>query len=68
VRALTAEGRISAYILVALPFFMAFMLHLMNPSYFALLTYGVGLFLSIAGMVLIALGALWLRKLCRLQF
>jgi tight adherence protein B len=68
VKALTAEGRISSYILLALPFFVAFMLRLINPSYFALLTSGAGLVMSIAGLIMMALGAVWLRKLCRLQF
>jgi tight adherence protein B len=33
VRGLTAMGRLSAYVLVGLPFFMAFAVTLMNPSY-----------------------------------
>jgi tight adherence protein B len=68
VKALTAEGRISAYILLALPIFLAFAIRLINPSYFSALTYGLGLVMSIAGLVMMALGALWMRKLCRLEY
>jgi tight adherence protein B len=68
VKALTAEGRISSYILLALPFFIAFMLRIINPGYFAQLLSGVGLVMLIGGLVLMVFGAIWLRKLCRLQF
>jgi tight adherence protein B len=68
VKALTAEGRISSYILLALPLFLAFLIHLLNPSYFNQLTSGLGLAMSIAGGILMGLGAIWMRKLCKLVY
>ncbi len=42
VRTLTAEGRLSARILIALPFLMLAWQWRANPDNFELLTYGVG--------------------------
>ena len=65
VSALTAEGRLSAYILIALPFVLAALLRVINPEYFSLLTHGPGLYLSGLGVVMLTVGSLWFRKLCR---
>jgi tight adherence protein B len=50
IRSLTAMGRASAYVLIGLPFFIAFAITLLNPSYMD------PLYHSHAGHVLIALG------------
>ncbi|HUF33037.1 MAG TPA: type II secretion system F family protein [Acidimicrobiales bacterium] len=68
VKALTAEGRMSAYVLIALPFVLAVALQLMNPEYFRLLTFGPGLVMSMVGVVMLGIGALWFRVLCRLDY
>jgi tight adherence protein B len=68
VKSLTAEGRLSAYILLALPVVLAGALRLINPTYFVLLTSGPGLVLSGASVVMLALGALWFHKLCKLEY
>ena len=65
VRALTAEGRLSAYILLALPFVLAGIMRIVNPDYFLSLTRGSGLVMSLFGLGLLGVGALWFRKLCR---
>jgi tight adherence protein B len=65
VRALTAEGRLSAYILIALPFVLAGLMRLINPAYFSLLTHGVGLAMSGVGILMLIVGAAWFHKLCR---
>jgi tight adherence protein B len=65
VSALTAEGRLSAYILLALPFVLAGMLRVINPGYFSLLTHGPGLVMAGIGVVMLSAGALWFHKLCR---
>jgi tight adherence protein B len=65
VRALTAEGRLSAYILIALPFVLAGIMRIVNPDYVLALTKGSGLVMAMVGLGLIGLGALWFRKLCR---
>jgi tight adherence protein B len=68
VRALSAEGRISAYILVALPVLMALVLQLINPGYLTPLTRGGGLVLAGVGVGLMVLGSLWLKRICRLVY
>jgi tight adherence protein B len=68
VRTLTAEGRLSAYILIGLPLLLALALRLINPEYFELLTYGPGLVMSGVGALMLVAGAFWFRKLCRLDY
>ena len=63
VRTLTAEGRLSARILTALPFLMALWQWRTNPDNFALLTHGVGLVALIVAGVLMVLGTVWVRKI-----
>ena len=68
VKTLTAEGRLSAYILTALPVVLAGALRLTNPRYFRLLTFGPGLYISAAAIAMLVVGALWFRKLCQLDY
>lgn len=64
ISAATAEGRLSAGILLALPFAMAFMVNLVNPGYLKpLFSEPVGLMMVGVGLVLMAVGALVIRKL-----
>ena len=54
VKSLTAMGRMSAYVLVGLPFFMAAVVTLMNPAYMSPLWHsGVGHTMVFAGLVMI---------------
>jgi len=63
VKSLTAMGRMSAYVLVGLPFFLTFFIMLINPEYMApLFDTGVGNAMIAVGLVSIALGSLMLRK------
>lgn len=69
VRALSAEGRISAMTLLALPFAAMGAMFLLNPGYLdPLFDTGVGVMLLAAGAGALALGFLWIRKLIRLEF
>jgi tight adherence protein B len=65
VSALTAEGRLSAYVLTALPIVLAIALHVINPEYAEALTHGVGVLLAGGGVLLLVVGGLWFRKLCK---
>lgn len=58
VRVLTAEGRLSAYILSALPLFVAGWVQLTNPEYLSALFSGMGLVALTLGLVLSGVG-LW---------
>jgi tight adherence protein B len=64
VKSLTAMGRMSAYVLVGLPFFLAGVLTLINPKYMSpLYNTRAGNILVAAGLASIALGSLMLRKI-----
>jgi tight adherence protein B len=64
IKGLTAMGRASAYVLVALPFFIAFAITLLNPSYMHPLYHtSTGHTLIMVGLVMMTFGSLILRKL-----
>ena len=63
VRTLTAEGRLSARILIAFPFLMLAWQWRANPENFELLTYGVGLVALVIAGVLMTLGAVWVHRI-----
>jgi Flp pilus assembly protein TadB len=60
---LTAEGRFSARILIAMPFLMALWQWRVNPDAFALLTHGIGLVALVVAGIFVVLGTVWLRKI-----
>lgn len=68
VKALTAEGRLSAYILIVMPFALVGMLYQTNPSYVSLLwrtTTGLILLGSAASLMII--GSVWLWRIVRVE-
>ncbi len=68
IKALTAEGRISAVILGGLPFFLAGYLWTTNPGYIApLFESTAGLIAIGVGLLLMAAGILWLRKIINIE-
>ncbi len=68
VKSLTAMGRMSAYVLVALPFFMALIVTLMNPAYMHPLWHsGVGHTMVFSGLVMMGLGSLMLKKIATVK-
>jgi tight adherence protein B len=68
VRALSAEGRLSAYILIALPVFIFLYLLKVNYDYIQLLwTNPLGLLMSIGGLVFMAIGIFWMRRVVRVE-
>ncbi len=67
--ALTAEGRLSAIVLLSLPVVVFLFLAVVNPGYVADLTHTlIGTVMLIVGGCLMAVGALWLRRITRLVF
>ena len=68
VRALSAEGRLSGYILVAIPVLIFGYISAVNPGYSAELLHGTGLVMLIVGIVAIGLGGLWIRNLAKLNY
>lgn len=68
VRVLSAEGRLSAWILCALPFVLAAVINVINPKFMAVLwTDPMGLQMIYAALVMMVLGALWMRKIIRIR-
>jgi len=68
VRVLSAEGRMSAWILGLLPFAVALVLTIVNPKYVSLLwtdPSGIRLLWYAAGMILF--GVIWLRRIIRIR-
>ena len=69
VHALSAEGRLSAYILVALPLVVGVFLFITRPTYMRpLYTTHVGEFMLAGAVVLIVLGALLIRQMIKLEY
>lgn len=68
VAALSAEGRLSAAILIALPIGLFFYMMAVNFSYIALLwTTGIGLVMLIGTSVLMVIGTFWMRKTVQIE-
>jgi tight adherence protein B len=64
IRSLTAMGRASAYVLVGLPFVVAFAITLMNPEYMDPLYHShAGHVLIVIGLSMMAFGSLILKKI-----
>lgn len=68
IRVLSAEGRLSGWILSLLPFFLGAVLYLINPKFMAVLwTDPIGHKLIGTALVLMFLGILWMRKIIRIH-
>ena len=68
IKVLTAEGRLSAWVLGLLPFGIALYMFAVNPNYIGLLihtTYGI-VMLIVAGFLMLA-GVLWMRKIVNID-
>lgn len=68
VRVLSAEGRMSAWILGLLPFGVTAMMLLLNPQYISLFwTDPAGVRMLWFGAAMLIVGAVWLRKIIRIR-
>jgi tight adherence protein B len=68
IRTLSAEGRLSGWILALLPFFMAGVISVINPDYIPMLTQdptGRTIIMYAFGLMLV--GILWLRRIVRVD-
>lgn len=69
VKALAAEGKLSAYVLMALPFGIGGFLFMSNPDYILTLTESaLGYGMLAAGVVLLVIGGIWLSKVVSIKF
>jgi tight adherence protein B len=68
VKVLSAEGRISSYVLTVLPILLAVYLSFINPAYLRVLTTTrPGLIMLSGAGVLMVVGYLWMQKIVRLN-
>lgn len=69
IKSLAAEGKFSAYILIAMPFGIVLMLMTVNPGYMnSMFTHPLGWGMIGASAVLMTIGSLWMRKIIDLKF
>lgn len=68
VAALSAEGRVSAQIFVALPICLFFYMMLVNYDYVSLLwTTAIGILMSFGAIVMMIIGVFWMRRVVRIE-
>ncbi len=68
IASLTAEGRLSAGVLLGLPFAEAAVLSLINPGYMGrLISEPLGLAGMVAAALLLVVGGLWLRRIVKIE-
>lgn len=68
IRALSAEGKLSAIVLIILPFFVAFMIYMLNPVYITrLIIDPVGKILVTTGIFLMIIGAFVMKRLIMIK-
>jgi tight adherence protein B len=64
VKALTAQGRMSAYVLIAMPFLMGLAIFALNPSYMSILfTTAIGKIMIVGSLIMMAIGSMIIRKI-----
>ncbi|WP_461164807.1 type II secretion system F family protein [Arthrobacter sp. R4-81] len=69
IKALAAEGKFSAYILIAMPIGIVIMLMAINPGYMTpMFTHPLGWGMIGLSVVLMTIGSLWMRKIIDLKF
>ena len=69
IKSLAAEGKFSAYILMAMPIGIVAMLMLVNPGYMnVMFTNPLGWAMIAASVILMTIGGLWMRKIIDLKF
>jgi len=69
IKSLAAEGKFSAYILMAMPIGIVVMLMLVNPGYMnVMFTSPLGWGMIASSIILMTIGGLWMRKIIDLKF
>jgi tight adherence protein B len=64
VKALTAQGRMSAYVLIAMPFLMGLAIFALNPSYMSVLfTTMIGKVMIAGSLVMMGIGSMIIKKI-----
>ncbi len=67
-RTYTAQGRMSGYVLACVPFFVGFIIYVLNPSYMTtLFTEPIGRYMILGAVILQLMGFLWIRKIVNIE-
>jgi tight adherence protein B len=68
VQTLSAEGRLSGWVLALLPFALAIMVTIVNPDYLPMMfDHPMGVKLAFGGLIFMLIGLLWMRKIIRID-
>jgi tight adherence protein B len=68
VNTLSAEGRLSAYILIAIPFFFALLLSILNPTFLGILgTDPIGRTLVAIALIMMVIGMFVMKKMVNIK-
>ena len=68
-RTLTAEGRMSAWVLILMPFVLSLVLSIVSPGYMPnLINDPFGIKLVFAALALMGVGVYWIRQIVRVRF
>lgn len=68
VKTLSAEGRLSAFVLLGMPIVLGGFIKMSNPTYIETLFHGTGLYLLGLGSLMMLIGGVWLFNLCKIEF
>ncbi|QOD02406.1 type II secretion system F family protein [Pseudarthrobacter sp. BIM B-2242] len=69
IRALSGEGKMSAYILMAMPVGVAIMISFINPGYMdVFIEEPIGIAMLIASFIMFAIGGFWMSRIIKIKF
>ena len=69
IRSLSAEGRMSAMVLMAMPVGVAFVLAFINPGYLnVFVEKPLGLLMLVAGLIMFTVGGFWMSRVVKIKF
>lgn len=69
IRSLSAEGKMSAYVLMAMPVGVAFILAFINPGYLnVFVEKPLGLLMLVAAVVMFTVGGFWMSRVVKIKF
>ncbi|UZX04105.1 type II secretion system protein F [Arthrobacter sp. CDRTa11] len=69
IRSLSAEGKMSAYVLMAMPVGVAFILAIINPGYLnVFVQHPIGLVMLVGALLMFAVGGFWMSRVIKIKF
>lgn len=69
IRSLSAEGKMSAYVLMAMPVGVAVILAFINPGYLnVFVEHPIGLVMLVGGLLMFAVGGFWMSRVVKIKF